>query len=112
MWRPNPRHSKGMIWRKIVTDWESTDENGKPAQSEENIPVYAEVYAGVDPVTRQAFGIQQEEAVTVQMSGKLPSMEDFLVIDGKIFRPASILNSDPVQITAVYTGRKDKNANG
>ncbi len=112
MWRPNPRYSRRILWRKVKTDWDSPDGNGNPAQEREDVPVYAEVYSGTDPVSRQAFGLLREEALTIQLSGNLPGMEDLFVTGGKVFRPVSISEGDPVQVTAVYTGRKDGESDG
>lgn len=107
MWRPNPRNSQWIVCRQVTTDWSKTDNKGNPTQTEANVKVYAEVYSGINPVTRQAFGIQQEEALTVQMSGKILKNGDLLVIGGKIYRPLSISCNDPVQVIAVYTGKEN-----
>lgn len=83
-----------------MTHWDVQDSLGNPAQEAQDVPVYAEVYSGVDPVSRQVFGLEKDEAVTVFWAGKLPKEEDQLVIGQKVYRIVSVSENDPIHIVA------------
>ena len=106
MWRPNPRYSREILWRRILTRWDAQDNLGNPAQEAQAVPIYAEVYSGVDPVSRQAFGLEKDEAVTVFWAGKPPKEEDQLVISHKVYRIISVSQNDPIRIVGAAIGKE------
>lgn len=104
MWRPNPRNSQEITFRKITFDDEHSDEYNHPVQSHEDVKRTVELYPYSDAIKRQAMGIESELAYLIVTCELSISPQDVFIIDKVIFKIKSIAEHDPMQLIVESTG--------